>query len=96
MADNETKATIAKIVVTRATFRSRVTMGEWIAIMENNQRVANRVMARFAVDDAGQPISEEDAFAALLDLNIEDNEKFAAQFKEGMTSAAVPLENERS
>lgn len=79
-----------RIEVTRERFRQSVTMREFVAIQEGNMRVANQVMARFAVDRDGLPVPPDEALEHILDLTIEENDALATQFKTGMEAAAAP------
>lgn len=90
---SEGSAPALRVVVSRDTFRRRVTMGEYVEITEGNLRVANEVMARFLIDQDGHPIPEDQAGVRLLKLSLEDYDALAQQFRTGMERAAVPLPN---
>jgi len=60
---------------------------------ETSLKLALKLMSRFVVDEAGNPVSEDVAYEQLLDLNIREQQSVSEQF----TNAIIPnLKGRRS
>ena len=57
-------------------------------------RTQRDVMARFAVDEKGNSISPEQAFAFMDELTLKEMRELSLKFQRQMNDAVVPLESE--
>jgi len=53
---------------------------------EDSLKLAIKLMSKFAVDEAGNPIPQEEAYEMLLDLTLEEQQKTSEAF----TNAIIP------
>ena len=60
---------------------------------EDSLKLAIKLMSKFAVDESGNPIPQEEAYEMLLDLTLEEQQKTSEAF----TNAIIPnLKGRRS
>lgn len=78
-----------KIVISKERLTKSLKIGEWLDLQAGNVATIVNVMARFAVDDNGNPIPHDQAISQIKEMTIEELNAAALGLNNAITDAAV-------
>lgn len=74
---------------------NRLTVGDMMALESRSLRTLHDVVIRFAIDEDGEPMSEDDASAILRAMTIPELTEWAGHIQSAVQDVAVPPETAR-
>lgn len=86
---------VIKFNVTPDQMEDEVSVADRLSMQEGNERALIRVMAMFAVNEKGEPISPELAQKEILALSNRQYRALVNDFRTQLKEQAVPLESEQ-